>query len=117
MRETKIKVTTKNKNGFAAVDHLNEDGEDFLLLFFSLMCDSSPNEMGNFEILVIDEFKNPKKQIQKFHSRVSPNEEFEIQLEALQSEKHNNRLSQVLLHQLLFSSTVIFVSNLIAIIL
>ncbi|KAL1191311.1 Ankyrin repeat-containing protein ITN1 [Cardamine amara subsp. amara] len=96
IRETKIKVTTKNKNGFAAVDLLNEDGEDFILL-------SSALRSGNFEIQVIYEFKDLKKQIKKLQSKVTPKEEFEMQLEALQSARNTITIVAVLIASVTFT--------------
>ncbi|CAL9243575.1 unnamed protein product [Arabidopsis halleri] len=122
--ETNIEVTTRNKNGFAAIDLLNKDDEGFHQLSTPLMCGleiliehpSSPREMGNLEIQVLDELKMLQTQMLRVHSRLSPNKEMEIlmegtspnkqmeiQLEALQNARNTITIVAVLIASVTFT--------------
>ncbi|KAG7534246.1 Ankyrin repeat [Arabidopsis thaliana x Arabidopsis arenosa] len=122
--ETNIEVTTRNKKGFAAIDLLNEDDEGFHELSTALMCGleiviehpSSPREMGNLDIQVLDELKKLQTQMLRVHSRLSPNKELEIlmegpspnkqmeiQLEALQNARNTITIVAVLIASVTFT--------------
>lgn len=128
MEETNVKVTTKNKKGFVAVDLLNEEDEDFLQLSKALMCSqemliehsSSPREMGNKqaddmmkklqkEILRVQISDNPnkkfelQKEILRVQSSYNPNKKFEMQLEALQSARNTLTIVAVLIASVTFT--------------
>lgn len=112
MEETNVKVTTKNKNGFVAVDLLNEEDKDFLKLSNALMCgqrSSSPREIGNQTKAVIlhraddDTIKKRQKEILRFQSSDTPNKKFEMQLEALQSARNTLAIVAVLIASVTFT--------------
>ncbi|ESQ42997.1 hypothetical protein EUTSA_v10015255mg, partial [Eutrema salsugineum] len=107
--ETEVKVTTKNKKGFVAVDLLNKDDGDFLQLFTALMmCDleivierpPSPREMGNFDSQEVDDLKLQKEIVRV---KSSPNKKFEMQLEALQSARNTLTIVAVLIASVTFT--------------
>ncbi|ESQ42995.1 hypothetical protein EUTSA_v10015398mg [Eutrema salsugineum] len=109
IKETEVKVTTKNKKGFVAVDLLNKDDGDFLQLFTALMmCDleivierpPSPREMGNFDSQEVDDLKLQKEIVRV---KSSPNKKFEMQLEALQSARNTLTIVAVLIASVTFT--------------
>ncbi|EOA25229.1 hypothetical protein CARUB_v10018542mg [Capsella rubella] len=111
IEETKIEVTAKNKKGFAAIDLLNKDDEGSRQISTALMCgpdlliehSSSTREVGTLVIQVIDELKQLQMQMLRVQSKVTPNKEMEMQLEALQNARNTITIVAVLIASVTFT--------------
>ncbi|VVB05458.1 unnamed protein product [Arabis nemorensis] len=104
INETKLEVATKNKKGFAPIDLLNKDDEDFHLLSTALMYVSetiehppSPRELENF-----DEFKHLHRQMKRF-GRESRNIEMEMHTESLQSARNTITIVAIFIASVTFT--------------
>ncbi|CAE6065810.1 unnamed protein product [Arabidopsis arenosa] len=109
INETKIDVITQNKRGFAAVDLLKENDDNYLPLY-TAMCNSkttkhpsSIKEVMNFEAQVFSELKKMQNQIVRVQSRESKNNEFEMQSEALQNSRNTITIVAVLIASVTFT--------------